>query len=235
MHKPGISPPQGCILFCGMYADLLECPKCHSARYKCGSLPVRKFIYLPLGPWLEQLFGTANLAELVQSHNAGRSSQGLMYDIHDAPMWREAYKPDGVFEGDSRGISLSLCTDCVNPFSHQRISYSMWLIMTTLLNFPRHTRNAFGNIILLGIVPSNGSKEPKSLSPYLEVFVDEILLLKSATLYDAYKRAPFQLKVNMWWTTLEYAKYSMSLVLDPIQDVCGVKYKVSGQFTHVYE
>ena len=94
----------------------------------------------------------------------------------------DAYDKAGIFNGDSRGVSLALCTDGVNPFSHNKVSYSMWPIMITLLNLPRKFRNRFGSILLTGIIPANGTKEPKNLNPYLDILVDELIELSSATL-----------------------------------------------------
>ena len=79
----------------------------------------------------------------------------------------------------------------------------MWLIVVTMLNLPRRIRYSFSNLILVGIVlgngtkPGNGTKEPKSWDPYLEIVVDELLALSDRVVYDAYLKAPFQLKVNM--------------------------------------
>ena len=77
--------------------------------------------------------------------------------------------------------------------------------------------------MLVGIVPGNGTKEPKSLDPYLEIVVDELLALSDQVVYDAYLivvdellalsdrvvydaylKAPFQLKVNILFYTLDY-------------------------------
>lgn len=49
----------------------------------------------------------------------------------------------------------------------------------------------------LGIVPVNGTQEPKSLDPYLDVAVDESLKLSNVDLFDAYKSEPFKLKVEI--------------------------------------
>ena len=66
-----------------------------------------------------------------------------------------------MFGGDKRGISLAFCTDDVNPIAHNKVAYTMWPIMLTLLNLPRSMRKLFASIMLVGIVPSNGSKEPQ--------------------------------------------------------------------------
>ena len=127
-----------------------------------------------------------------------------MYDIHDSPAWKEAFSSKGVFQEDPHGIALSLCTDGVNSFSHHRVSYSMWPIMLTLLNLPRDIRHAFSNILLVGIISGNGTKEPKSVSPYLEVVVDELLSLSNATLHDAYQQAPTAVKMELFLYILDY-------------------------------
>lgn len=107
----------------------------------------------------------------------------------------------GVFGGDPRGIALALCTDGVNPFAHNRVVYSMWPIMLTLLNLPW---KLFSNILLVGIVPGNEGKEAKSLDPFLEVLVDELLLISGSTLYDAYTGAPFKAKASILLHVLDY-------------------------------
>ena len=143
------------------------------------------------------IFGTANLAQVVQSHS---SSECVMNDIYDASAWKWAYSAEGVFGGDQRGISLALSTDGVNPFHRQHISYSMWPIVLTLLNLPSKIRNLYANLMMIEIVPGKGSKE----DPYLEVVVDKILSLSNANLFDAYRQAPFQLKVEILLYIFDY-------------------------------
>lgn len=195
--------PNDCIIFRGSSADLLHCSQCHSARYISGtSIPARTFSYLPLRPRLARLFGTPNLAQVVQTHLTEKTDE--MNDIHDSPSWRRAYSLQGVFAGDTRGLSLALCTDGVNPFNHNKVSYSMWPIMLTILNLPRKVRNHFGNILLVGIVPANKSKEPHNLNPYLDILVDELLEITASTVLDAYRNAPFTLKVELLLYVLDY-------------------------------
>ena len=56
-----------CIIFHNEYHSLTHCPKCGSSRYKNDMVPVRRFIYLPLGPHLERLFGTSKLSQIVHT------------------------------------------------------------------------------------------------------------------------------------------------------------------------
>ena len=198
--------PKDCILFHKEYKDNRVCPKCQSDRYTENEQPVRKFVYLPLGSRLMRMFGTKNLAQIIQSHSGPLlPSTNYIYDLHDSLMWKETYSVSGPFKGDLRGLSFGLCTDGVNPFSHNRVAYSMWPIMLTLLNLPRDKRNKFGNIFLLGIIPGNGSKEPLSIDPYMQVVVDELLELStSKEIFDAYQCAPFNVKAEILIFMLDY-------------------------------
>ena len=96
--------------------------------------------YLPVGPRLVRLFGTHKLAKIIQAHGLRCCSDGLvMYDIHDSPSWKLAYSSTGTFSSDCRGISFALNTDGVNPYSQNRVLYSMWPIIelakTTSMHF----------------------------------------------------------------------------------------------------
>lgn len=189
-----------CILFRNEHSESLVCPKCQAPRFKYGSVPVKKFVYLPVRPCLERLFGTNNLSQMMCAHNSVARQE-----MYDSGMWKNAFSANEIFSGDlEHGVGLSLCTDGVNPFSHQRVAYSMWPIVMTILNLPRKIRNKFGNILLLGIVPGSGRKEPASLDPYLEVVVDELLQLSCSLMYDQCLGAPLHVKVKLILYTLDY-------------------------------
>lgn len=194
--------PNDCIVFRGKYADLLHCPSCNASRYVTPDVPAKRFHYLSIGPRLERLFATASMAKIIQSHSdVAREREDGMHDVHDSPAWRNAYSSSVFFGGDPRGISLALCTDGLNPY---RVSYSMWPIVLTILNLPPKIRYSFSNLLLVGIVPGNNQKEPSSLDPYLEILVDELLGLSNKTMFDAYRNAPFQLKVQLFMFILDY-------------------------------
>ena len=196
--------PNDCIIFRKEYELLSVCPRCGGRRYVSDQfdIPTRRFTYLSLKPRLIRLFGNSNMAQVLQSHATIKNSDtNSVFDLHESWGWKSAYSSNGVFKGDPRGVSLALCTDGVNPFAHNKVSYSMWPIMLTLLNLPRFMRNRFASILLVGIVPSNGSK---SLNPYLDVLVDELLELSSSTLHDAYTNAPFECKTAILLHILDY-------------------------------
>ena len=93
----------------------------------------------------------------------------------------------------------------MNPFSHLRCNYSMWPIMMSLINLPRKIRNEFQNMFLVGvIIPANKKKEAHNIHPYLEVVVDELLSLSNSQIYDAYRQADFNLKVEILFYVLDY-------------------------------
>ena len=155
------------------------------------------------------------MAAVLQAHSTlVGNGMARVYDIHQSNAWATAYSDDGMFAGDSRGISLAFCTDGVNPFAHNKVSYSMWPIMMTLLNLPRKMRNRFGSILLAGIIPGNGTKEALHLDPYLDILVDELLEISSSHFYDQYRHAPFQCKAALLIHILDYPGISkvMSVV-----------------------
>ena len=196
--------PNDCILFTKEYSDLVQCPKCNANRFKPNTcIPVQKFTYLTIGPRLIRLYGTDKVAQILQAHSFPVDDH-TVYGIQHSKCWESAYHEHGVFNGDSRGIALSFCTNGVNPFSHQKCKYSMWLIVMTILNYPQEICNKIGNLMLLGIVPGNRTKEPDNLNPYIEVIVDELSVLSNASVFDSHQNAWFQLKVEILLHVLDY-------------------------------
>ena len=196
--------PNDCVVFRGRHTDLSACPTCGASRFTDQGAPAKRFTYLPIGPRLVRLFGTSNLSKLVQAHGSRCSEAGMMYDVHDSPSWSSAYSNAGLFASDVRGISFAFNTDGVNPYSHNRVSYSMWPIILTVLNFPIEIRYTFGNFWLVGTIPGNGTKEPNTLDPYLDILVDELLAISNKETFDAYQNAPFKLKADILMYVLDY-------------------------------
>ena len=184
--KPYLDPeiifhacPNDCILFRGKFKHSVVCPKCNEPLFKAAKIPRRTFHYLPLSPRLARSFGTKDISYLLQSHEDEKhnfNTGGIMKDIHDSPRWKEAFGSNGTFEGDPQGTALSLCLGGLNPWSKNKTNYSMWPIVLGQLNLPRNVRYHLANLVLVGIIPSQVQRaEPKSLDPYLEVLVDEII------------------------------------------------------------
>ena len=110
-----------CIVYRNQYSRVQSYPSCGESRYSHSRVPAKTLTYLPLGPRLKHMFGTENLAKIVQEH--GFEDTSKMYDLHHSPGRKETYCD--VFQNDKRGISLGFCTDGVNPFKHNNVAYSM--------------------------------------------------------------------------------------------------------------
>ena len=92
------------------------------------------------------------------------------------------FAKDGVFGGDCRGLLIQLSTDGVNPFNSNKVCYSMWPVVVTILNLPKILRNKHKCEMLAGIIPTNA----KSIDPYLDVLVDELIELDCRLFFDAF-------------------------------------------------
>ena len=190
----------------GDLKDLVACPECNTPRYYPNTSNAKKtFKYIPLAPRLNRMFANERISKLLQDHSKKSPSleeMSLVDDLHRSTAWKELYDINGPFEGDPRGISFSLCTDGTNPFSKERVRYSMWPIMLNLLNLPQHLRNVRESILLTGIIP--GKSEPQNLDPYVEVLVDEIMKLDNSVCFDAYRHENFKIKITLLMHILDY-------------------------------
>ena len=75
-----------------------------------------------------------------------------MRDIWDTERWKKDwYGVDGEYEGDRSGVTLSFCSDGVNPYKSMHEVYSMWPLMITVMNLPIALPKSIGGILLLGI------------------------------------------------------------------------------------
>ena len=192
-----------CVVFRKHNNDLSECPSCHEPRYEAQTKIARKvFKYIPLGPRLSRMFKHEKISKDLQSHMALNGTVSTIADIHQSKAWKDRYQVSGPFNGDSRGICLSLCADGMNPFSKEKVTYSMWPIVLTVLNLPRAIRNLPGSMLLAGIIP--GKDEPKILDPYLDILVDELIEINDSTFFDGYKKEHFQLKIDIMLHVLDY-------------------------------
>jgi len=147
------------------------------------------------------MFGNEIASQLLQSHQQENPTE-IVSDLHQSPAWKSRYDVTGPFQGDPRGISLSLCADGTNPFSKERVVYSMWPITLSILNLPRQIQNLPGSIVLAGIIP--GKSEPQNMDPYMEILVDELCSVNGLELYDSYRNEKFQLKVDLLLHILDY-------------------------------
>lgn len=199
--------PNDCVIFRKTprydFSDLDECPICHAKRFGSNGVPLRKYVYYPLGPRWKRMFENRDMSEVLQSHYSFDESC-LIYDVQNSPAWKQLFADDGVFSGDCRGLLIQFSTDGVNPFSSNKVCYSMWPVMVTILNLPKVMRNKYEHVMLAGIIPANGKHEPKSIDPYLEVLVDELMELDGAVFYDAFNCENFKFQVRLHNYVLDY-------------------------------
>lgn len=112
-----------------------------------NSQPRKHFKYLPILPRIKRMYSAPAFAQLLQQHSVSNlECPTVIHDIHQSPFWRKLYSSDGQFHGDLRAISFGLCTDGMNPFSKEKLSYSMWPITLTILNLPNHVRTKFASL-----------------------------------------------------------------------------------------
>ena len=86
-----------CILFHGDNADLTECPKCGTPRYKrrkdgcdetsMNGAPQKVAWYFPLIPRLRRLFATSKNAQLLHWHKEGRRNHDYLRHPADSAQW----------------------------------------------------------------------------------------------------------------------------------------------------
>ena len=187
------------------FAELDTCPVCGEARYDAGTrVPRKRFHYLPLTPRLHRLFGNPHTSQLLQCHSTSieATSTSTIVDIHQSQLWKGLYSEEGLYGGDAHGISLGICADGLNPFSKERTTYSMWPLVLSILNLPRHLRNLAGSLLLSGIIP--GRSEPRNTDPYLELIVDELVQVNGTKCWDSYKKEEFELQVSIQLHILDY-------------------------------
>ena len=193
----------------GNYAQLNEYPKCHEPRYKSGTdkIPRKRFIHLPLETRLRQIFSQSVTSQLIQQHRSEAYTQTstsptVVHNLHESRAWKQWYGQDGIYDGDERGVMFGLCTDGLNPFSKEKVTYSMWPIIVFPVNFPTHVRKLSSSKMLAGIIP--GPKEPQNINPYLEVVADDMASLNGVEMYDGMTKDVFTLKANLLLYVLDY-------------------------------
>ena len=197
-----------CIMFrdysMGKFSQLTACPKCGEPRFKPDNkTPRKRFKFLSTIPRMKRFFSTSKTSLLIKSHAENIAGcEKATVGIHSSPAWKDWYGDDGMFKGDSRAISFALCTDGLNPFSHEKTKYSMWPLFLIPLNLPDEIRRKSGSMMLTGVIP--GRDEPKNMDPYVDLLVDDIMSLNMTSAYDAHNDESFHLKANITLHILDY-------------------------------
>lgn len=175
--------------------DLAQCPKCSHNRLNPKRLPFKTIHYMPVGPRLSRLYACPLLAQQLQSHSL--VERQTLKDIQDTETWRDWYSPEGIFQGDPRGLALGMSTDGVNPFKTIGKESSIWPIYVNIFNLPPVLRNQMGNIMLCGVIEGEGKKEPAQLHPYIDILTHELMSFSGSRTFDAFRNEVFSLKVAL--------------------------------------
>ena len=128
--------PNDCILFRNEHEKLTNRLVCGESRYKeDGRTAKRNFTYFPLTPRIGRLFATKSLHEIInKSYESSDDEDTDIADIQSSKIWKEWFNKE--LKNNKNSIILNLSLDGVNPYSSQKIDYSMWPIKLSILNFP---------------------------------------------------------------------------------------------------
>jgi hypothetical protein len=129
----------GCILYKGVYADLQECPKCGSPRYKrvgCTQVLTEILRHFPIIPHLIQFYRSSAISKLLVWHHENKSTNGLVQHVVDSKAWMHIDNKWLDFAIDPRNIRFGLSINGFNPFSDKTCIWSTWPAMLLVYNLP---------------------------------------------------------------------------------------------------
>ncbi|XP_076084502.1 uncharacterized protein LOC143055256 [Mytilus galloprovincialis] len=177
-------------------STILACPDCNESLVFSNNRNKKTFQYMPIVPRIVRWYGTRNLAKILYANKL--NTTGRLSSYTDGNIFRQQMT-DGVFKDQQQQncVPLALFADGVNPNKNQTVQKSIWPLIITWITLPQEMRYILGPMMLAGIVPGYGRKEPKSLDPYINVLVDELLSNIECNLYDAYTDAPVNVKIAL--------------------------------------
>ncbi|KAJ6448812.1 hypothetical protein C8R45DRAFT_768387, partial [Mycena sanguinolenta] len=120
---------ESCCCFVGVYANLDKCPYCEQPRYDSRGRPRATFLYLPLIPRLQALFGDKHMCEELLYRARFTSQSGKISDIFDSLHYRRLRQrhvriEDEIFShlffDQDTDIAMGLSTDGVCPFKNRK-------------------------------------------------------------------------------------------------------------------
>lgn len=164
-----------------------QCPLCSRNRPKAEKAKI--FRYIPIASQMRNIMMNERKAKamyLDRLNGDAPTDDEDMKDITDTPGWRE--KTPSFLADDPRNMVVGFSTDGFSPLKEHR-KYSMWPFTFQIFNFPREMRVFHNNILFCGT--TSGPKKPKSLTPFLDVVVEELewLLVEGVAVFDAHAAA----------------------------------------------
>ena len=134
-----------CIWYRKEYDNLSECPTCRVSQWqkKYGSkekyrkeTPANVLWYFPLISRFKQLFQSSQTAKDLTWHTNEREVGDKLCHPADSPAWKLVDDQWPSFASESRNLRLGVSTDGINSHSTLSGTYSFWLVVLVIYNFP---------------------------------------------------------------------------------------------------
>jgi hypothetical protein len=134
----------------------------------------KQLCYMPLTPWLKQLFISKKTAMYMRWHKEGEhENNNAMVDPYDGEVWKALDNFDPDFARDVRNVHIGLAIDDFTPFTESAASYSCWPIFAIPYNLPPTLCMKYEHIFLCLIVP--GSDNPGAqLNVMMQPLIEEL-------------------------------------------------------------
>ncbi|KAL6580203.1 hypothetical protein OROMI_008227 [Orobanche minor] len=207
-HEKIHACPKDCILYRKEYADLGECPKCGTKRYKKNKSPAKVMWYFPIIPRLRRLYSSPSDAKNLVWHQDERIKDGMLRHPADSPQWKKFDDRYPEFGKEPRNLRLVLSSDGMNPFGIQSTSHSTWPVVLMIYNLSPSLCMKRRYMMLSTLIP--GPKQPgNDIDVYLAPLIDDLKLLwdQGIDVYDGYRKDNFMLKAMLFGTINDFPAY----------------------------
>ncbi|KAI3706869.1 hypothetical protein L6452_24902 [Arctium lappa] len=212
--------PNDCMLYRNEYANLHECIRCGTSRYKRkkhaeenndemkNGPPAKLLWYLPIVPRLKRLFANPKDAKLLRWHAEERKRDGKIRHVADSPHWRNIDSDFEEFGDEIRNIRFGLSSDGINPFGNMSSRHSTWPVLLCIYNLPPWLCMKRKYIMMSLLI--QGPKQPgNDIDVYLAPLIDDLKELWSSgvQVYDAYGKEDFRLRAMIFCTINDFPAY----------------------------
>ncbi|TFK58987.1 hypothetical protein BDN72DRAFT_966192 [Pluteus cervinus] len=171
--------PDSCIAYTGPYSGLDHCPFCDLPRYKDeeSKLPHRTFSTIPLGPVLQSLYKSPEMAKNMD-HRAKQTCEILKkrQEMHEVDPFDDVYCGSDYLDAVEAGlikdddIVFQFSVDGAQLLEHKQSD--CWVYIFVNLNLPPTLRYKKDFVIPGAIIP--GPKKPKDLASFLNTGLHHI-------------------------------------------------------------
>ncbi|XP_028802762.1 uncharacterized protein LOC114757826 [Neltuma alba] len=242
--------PNDCILYTEEYADLNECPKCGSSRYKVKKhkdssddgdanettkgQPLKVLWYLSIIPRFKGLFANAIEAKKMTWHVDEKISDGkYLRHLADSPQWKKINEMYPEFGSEPRNLRLGLCMDGINPYGTLNNTHSAWLVLLVIYNLPPWLSMRCKYMMLSMMI--SGPKQPGiNIDVYLAPLIKDLKKLweEGVDVFDAHKQESFKLHVIIFTTINDFLAYGNLRFLDRFHPYRRLKKVFNGTPEH---